>query len=445
MQLVIIAGGRGTRLRQMTGDLPKSMVDVGGKPLLEHQILLARQYGIRDILILTGFGSEHIEQYFSDGSAWGIRIQCHREEHPLGTAGALLEVFDKLEDVFLVMYGDTMMNVDLARMLASHTGLASATLFVHPNDHPQDSDLVVLNDSGEVIALLPYPHPPDAYHRNLVNAALYVFSKEPLRTCVTQWRQNPRSIDICKHLFPSLLARGALLRGYLSREYIKDAGTPNRLQNVRRDYETGRIRASSFREPMPAVFLDRDGTVNFDHGWINAPEKIELLSGAADAIRAINGSGRLAVIVTNQPVVARGECDEPTLRRIHNKLEWLLGEAHAYVDAIYYCPHHPDAGFRGERADLKMACFCRKPSPGLLEAAVRDLNIDVSRSWMIGDSRRDIKTAANFGIPAVLVKCNQRTFDDTRDEEPRLRVDTALDAVNCILREAPQVSEQLLH
>jgi mannose-1-phosphate guanylyltransferase/phosphomannomutase len=172
---------------------------------------------------------------------------------------------------------------------------------------------------------------------------------------------------------------------------------------------------------------------------------MELLSGAADAIRAINGSGRLAVIVTNQPVIARGECDELTLRRIHNKLEWLLGEEHAYVDAIYYCPHHPDAGFPGDRADLKLSCSCRKPSPGLLETAKRDLNIDVSRSWMIGDSRRDIQAATSFGIPAVLVKCNQETFDDTGDEEPRLRVETVLDAVNRLLTEVPQFSELSLH
>jgi D,D-heptose 1,7-bisphosphate phosphatase len=445
MQLVIIAGGKGTRLKQMTADLPKSMVDVGGKPLLEHQILLARQHGILDILILTGYGSEHIEQYFGDGSAWGVRIRCHQDEQPLGTAGALFGAFEKLEDIFLVMYGDTMLNVDLTRMLAFHSDQASATLFVHPNDHPQDSDLVELDDSGEVIALQPYPHAPDSYHRNLVNAALYVFSRESLRISLDRWRKNIQPFDICKHLFPSLLADGAVLRGYISREYIKDAGTPERLQNVRRDYETGRVQASSFAESMPAVFLDRDGTVNYDHGWISAPDKIALLSGAAEAIRAIHDSGRLAVIITNQPVIARGECDEPTLRRIHNKLEWLLGEEHAYVDAIYYCPHHPDSGFPGERADLKVSCTCRKPSPGLLQRAARDLNIDVSRSWMIGDSRRDVETAANFGIPAVLVRSNQDAFDDLEDEEPRLRARTALDAVNCILGKAPTYSAQSTH
>jgi mannose-1-phosphate guanylyltransferase / phosphomannomutase len=120
-------------------------------------------------------------------------------------------------------------------------------------------------------------------------------------------------------------------------------------------------------------------------------------------VRAINRSGRLAVVITNQPVVARGECSEAGLRRIHNRLEWLLGESHAYLDAIYYCPHHPDTGYPGERADLKIACTCRKPATGLLEAATRELNIDVSRSWMIGDSTRDMQAAKKFGIRSVQV------------------------------------------
>ena len=109
MQLVIIAGGKGTRLKEILGDRPKPMVEVGGKPLVEHQVLLARKYGIRDVLILTGYGADYIENFFGDGSAWDVRIRYQRESRPLGTAGALLDAVDKLGDTFIVMYGDTMM------------------------------------------------------------------------------------------------------------------------------------------------------------------------------------------------------------------------------------------------------------------------------------------------------------------------------------------------
>jgi histidinol-phosphate phosphatase family protein len=380
----------------MLADLPKPMVEVGGKPLLEHQVLLARKHGIRDILILTGYAAEHIERYFGDGTAWDVRIEYQRELKPLGTAGALLEARDKLDNTFVVMYGDTMVNVDLERMIAAHSAEASATLLVHPNDHPQDSDLVEMNERDEIVAFHSYPHAADANLRNLVNAALYVFSKQAIEV-------SKSPADIARQLFPALLANGEILHGYRSREYIKDAGTPERLERVRRDFQSGRVAAASFDTAVPAVFLDRDGTLNEERGWLNAPEKLELLPGAAEAVRAINRSGRLAVVITNQPVVARGECSEAGLRRIHNRLEWLLGESHAYLDAIYYCPHHPDTGYPGERADLKIACTCRKPATGLLETAARELNIDVSRSWMIGDSTRDMQAAKKFGIRSVQV------------------------------------------
>lgn len=431
MQVVIIAGGKGTRLQSITADLPKPMVDVGGKPLLEHQVVLARKHGIRDILMLTGFGSGQIEKYFGDGARWDTKISYHREEHPLGTGGALLDAIEKLDDVFLVMYGDTMINVDLGRMLKAHSGGCAATLFLHPNDHPFDSDLVELNAADEVTALHPYPHPPGSCFPNLVNAALYVFS----RPALTSWPEEAmgKPLDICKHMFPQILAAGGKLRGYRSREYIKDAGTPERLEKVRGHYATGRVQRGSYETPAPAVFFDRDGTLNVEDGWISSPEQIRLLPGAAEAIKAVNDSGRLAVIVTNQPVVARGECTEEGLRKVHNRLEWLLGEAHAYVDAIYYCPHHPDGGFAGERCDLKFACACRKPAAGLLRKAADDLKIDIEKSWMIGDSDRDISAGVAFGIPVALVRANQEMFNSPGRNEPEFRAASVVDAVHQIL------------
>ena len=212
------------------------------------------------------------------------------------------------------------------------------------------------------------------------------------------------SADIAKHLFPALLAKVERLHGYRSRGIHQRRGNAGAVrQECGADYESGRVASASFDAALPAIFLDRDGTLNRESGWLNTPEKLELLPGAAEAVRAINRSGRLAVVITNQPVVARGECSEAGLRQIHNRLEWLLGESHAYLDAIYYCPHHPDSGYPGERTDLKIACQCRKPATGLFEAATRDLNIDIGRSWMIGDSTADIQAARNFGVRSVLV------------------------------------------
>ncbi len=212
-----------------------------------------------------------------------------------------------------------------------------------------------------------------------------------------------RSLDFGKHIFPELLANGERLQGYITREYIKDAGTPKRLERVRADYASGRIVNSALDRALPAIFFDRDGTLNEEVPWISRPEQLTLIPGAGDAVRLVNERGWLAVVITNQAVVARGDCTEAELRRIHDKLEWLLGEQHAYLDGLYYCPHHPDAGYPGERPELKIKCACRKPGTELIERAVRDLHIDLSRSWFIGDRASDIRTAENAGIRSALV------------------------------------------
>jgi D,D-heptose 1,7-bisphosphate phosphatase len=433
MQVVILAGGKGTRLKERTADLPKPMVEVGGKPLIEHQILLARKYGSTQFLLLTGFGSDHIERYFRDGSRWSVRIRYRRDTQPLGTAGAVLNAFDELDDTFFVLYGDTMLNVDLGRMARAHGNGASATLFVHPNDHPHDSDLVELDSQNRIVAFHSYPHAAGRYFANLVNAAVYVVSKESLRDWSSSANGASQPIDFAKHLFPEMARRGALLNGYRSREYIRDAGTPSRLDRVRSDYAAGRIQTRSLETPLPAVFFDRDGTLNVDKRWLNSPDQIELLPGAAASVRAINESGRLAVVITNQPVIARGECTEAQLAEIHNRLEWLLGESHAFVDAIYYCPHHPDKGFAGERSDLKIACGCRKPATGLFELAAKELHIDRARSWMIGDSIADVEAARRFGIPCAFLTAGQQTQSSSHPFAPEAEFPTLLEATRFIL------------
>jgi D,D-heptose 1,7-bisphosphate phosphatase len=430
MQIVIVAGGKSTRLLERAAGLPKPMVEVGGKPLLEHQLLLGRRYGCTDFLFLTGFGAEHIRNYFGDGSRWSVRIRHHAESEPLGTGGALLNAFERLEDRFLVLYGDTMLDVDLSRMMAAHSEGIDATLFVHPNDHPQDSDLVEIDANGRIVSFHPYPHPNGRHFGNLATAALYVVTKNAL----AEWRPTyeSRHVDCAKDLFPEMLARGRVLQGYRSREYIKDAGTPARLDRVRSEYAAGRVQSRAWGNPLPAVFLDRDGTLNVDRPWINSPEQLQLVPGAAEAVRAINEAGYLAVVITNQPVIARGECTEAQLTQIHNRLEWLLGESHAFVDAIYYCPHHPEAGFPGERRELRFACLCRKPATGLFELAARDLNIDRAGSWMVGDSLADVQAARAFGISSILLTADRGSMGQGASKADA-EAPTLLDATHFIL------------
>jgi histidinol-phosphate phosphatase family protein len=218
-------------------------------------------------------------------------------------------------------------------------------------------------------------------------------------------------LDVARDLLPDLISNGESLFGYRSPEYVKDAGTPERLDAVNADWESGRIARGSLSVPARAIFLDRDGTVNALLDYVRSPDALRLLNGVGEAIRTWNSGGWRVVVVSNQPVIARGECTVEELMAIHNRMERLLGREGAYVDGIYYCPHHPDGGFPGERPDLKFRCDCRKPATALIRRARLDLNIDLENSWMVGDSTTDLRTARNAGIRSILVRTGKAGGD----------------------------------
>jgi histidinol-phosphate phosphatase family protein len=433
MQAVIVAGGRGGRLASRTGKLPKALVPIGGRPLLEHQIVLAVRHGFKDIVLLLGYGSAAIEEFVGDGRRWGVTVRSIVESQPVGSAGAVLAALPLLDSRFLIMYGDTMLNVDLGRFWRSHVERAAdLSLFVHPNDHPSDSDLVETDDMDRIVALHPYPHDSGQDHENLVNAALYVAEREAL----LHFSQPGISLDFGKNVLPAMLAGGNRLYPYRSPEYIKDAGTPKRLDAIEQDYQAGRIAAGSLETPAPAVFLDRDGTINMEVTRAKTPEEFVPIPGVSAGIAKLNRAGLRVIVVTNQPVIARGDCTEAELRQIHNRMETVLGREGAYVDRVYYCPHHPHSGYPGERADLKIVCDCRKPNIGLIARATRDLNLDLTRSWMVGDSTTDIRTARNAGIKAMLVRTGHGGADGQYEDIPDFIAADLAEAVELITNHA---------
>ena len=180
-------------------------------------------------------------------------------------------------------------------------------------------------------------------------------------------------------------------------------GTPERYESVSSDFQNGTVNAKNLSNKQKAIFLDRDGTINKYVGFLRSPSDLKLIDGAAEAIKRINESGYLCIVVTNQPVIARGEVSVSELNFIHNKMETLLGQAGAYIDGLYYCPHHPDKGYSGEVKALKIDYDCRKPKPGMLIKAAEDFNIDLSSSWMIGDGKNDVGAGKAAGCKTVLI------------------------------------------
>lgn len=397
MYVVIMAGGKGTRIASVASDIPKPMIPVCGKPILEHEIECLKAQGLTDIILIVGHLGHVITEYFGDGSKFGVNIEYIVEDTPLGTAGALVYLKDKITEDFLLLNGDIIFDVDFNRFLQyhkEHKGIA--TILTHPNNHPYDSGLIITDKEGVVTKWL---HKEDerTYYKNRVNAGIHILSPEVFR-----YFDEVKKVDLDREILKSLIPEGKLI-AYDSPEYIKDMGTPERYQMVIKDIESGLVKSKNLSRKQKAVFLDRDGTINVYKGFIRDIEEIELIEGAAEAIAKLNESGYLVIVVTNQPVIARGECTFEEVERMHEKIETLLGEKGAFVDDIFYCPHHTDKGFEGERPELKFDCDCRKPKPGLLLQAAEKYNIDLGNSYMVGDGMNDVEAGKRAGCTSILL------------------------------------------
>lgn len=403
MKVVIMAGGMGTRMSSVTSEIPKPMTKVVGKPILEHQIDCLKRQGLTDIIIVTGYLGDVIRNYFSDGTDFGVDITYFNETLPLGTAGALVHLKDQLTDDFFLINGDLFFDIDFERFLKFHQGKKSlATLFTHPNDHPYDSAIIEANSEFKITNWL---HKEDRrnFCKNRVNAGIHILSPR----LFDQFLPGTK-MDLDRDVLKPLIYKNDFYV-YDSPEYVKDMGTPERHKEICNDVMTGLVKSRNLKEKQKAIFIDRDGTINEYCGAITELEQLQLINGAADAISRINKSGYLAILITNQPVIAKGKCSLEQLENIHNKLEFLLGEQGAYLDAIYFCPHHPDKGFEGERIEYKIECDCRKPKPGLITKASMDYNINLAESYMVGDSPIDVMAGQAAGCRAVLLSKDRKT------------------------------------
>ena len=405
---VILAGGKGTRLGEYTKTIPKSMVPVAGKPLLEHIIWQFSSQGVQHITLLTGHLGDVIENHFGTGDTFGVTITYLQEAEPLGTAGALAELQGTLDAPFFVAYGDVMASVDLARLAAFHTEKGSLlTLVTHPNDHPYDSDVVEADGTDRVVAVHPKPHPEGLTYRNLVNAAFYVMHPEVLTHL-----EKGQNLDLGRDVFPALVHKIPTY-SYRTTEYLKDMGTPERLKKVETALEQGLVEARNLKNPQKAFFLDRDGVLNEDTDLISRKEDFHLYPYTADSLKRIQAAGYLSIVTTNQSVVARGKLSLEGLDHLHRYMDIQLARDGAFVDDLYFCPHHPHGGFEGEVKEFKRDCDCRKPKPGMIMQGVEHYNIDPRQSFMVGDSARDMQAGKAAGCTTVGLRTGHGLVNST--------------------------------
>ena len=434
IQAVIQAGGKGTRLAAITkNEIPKPMVDVAGKPLIQWQIEELKKNNVHSFIIIVGHLGNIIKDYCGDGSKWGVSIKYieEKESDPLGTAGALAYLPALLqENEFIFVYADVFFSLDVERMLSFHRQHKSeATLLIHPNSHPFDSDLVLTDKEYRVLSFQSKHDERQDYYQNQVNAGFFIFNKS-----VCSNVPEPCKLAIEKDILSGMLQKGCAVYGYRSTEYIKDMGTVARLKNVEADIKSGFVFKRNLHNQQKAIFIDRDGTLNKYVGLLSTPKQLELENGVSEALLKVNSSEYLAICCTNQPVVARGMCSIDELELIHKKLQTLLGNKGVFLDDIIYCPHHPDKGYPGEVEEYKVECNCRKPGTAMLEEMSQRYNIDLRKSWFVGDTTTDIQTAVNSGMRSVLVMTGEAGRDEKFAVCPDIKTANLKEAVTQILK-----------
>lgn len=411
MHAVIVAGGLGTRAHALTEDrIPKALLPVGGTPIIIRQMRVLAREGVTRLTVLAGHLGEQLRPTLApEADALGLALNIMVEKEQLGTAGCLTNLGRITEDT-LIVYGDMLFDTALVPLLDFHRARdALITVIAHPNDHPRTSDLVAERD-GIVTAILRRNALRDGDRRNLVPAGIYLARPEFFGRIPAG-----RSSDMIGDVLPALLAADMRVAVYNTPEYLRDVGSPARHAMAERDLAARLPEALNARHKRAAIFFDVDGVLNIEPGTKGAlsPDDVTLIPGAGEAVRKVREARQLAVAITNRPQVARGDISFDDLDRIFGRIEALLAEAGGVLDRVYFCPHHPDRGFPGEVASLKIHCECRKPGTLLFRRAIDELPIDASRSASIGDSLRDIGAARGAKVWAYGV----RTGYGCRDAE----------------------------
>jgi len=401
-QAVILCGGKGTRLGDRVRNLPKPLVPVDGRPVLDHIIGALEKAGINEFILAAGHLGEAISHYYATHPRLGSSIEVMVEPTPLGTGGALQFVADLLRDDFLLAYGDVFVDFDVGDLVASHLRKRPlGTLLVRASDHPWDSHLIDQSEDGLVLEFIGRREPGRLY-RNVANAAFYALNKK-----ILSYIPGDRASDFGADIFPAVIRSGGELYTYFLPEegFTKDMGTPDRLVAVEQYLQERALARKAFakRSRVTTVLLDRDGVLNMDSGLIDREERLELLPGAGKAVALLNVAGITCFVITNQSVIARGLCSEGNLAQIHARLLADVAGQGGRIESIYYCPHHPETHHREGVPELRRACRCRKPAPGLIFQAQREHGFDLSGAVMVGDSETDVRAGRMAGIRTALI------------------------------------------
>jgi len=365
-QAVILAGGRGERLRPFTDTMPKPMYPIGDVPFIVRLVNQIKDFGIDRIVILLGYLAHKVVDELGDGSRYGVDIIYDITPIEYDTGDRLIHAKELLDDRFLLMYCDNYCPIDYRRLVKeANENDAMIQMSVYSNKDGYTKNNIRLNNDGKLVDI--YDKTRSAYGLQGVEIGYSIVKKEVIDLV------NDEERNFAKAVFPKLVMMQKLYATVTDHRYYS-IGSFARMS----------LTEEFFREKK-VVFLDRDGTLNVKAPkacYIERPEDFVWLDGAIEAIKLLNDNEVITILITNQPGIARGNLTVDDLNSIHEKMQNDLKEHGAHIDYIYYCPHN---WFEG--------CDCRKPKPGMLYQAARDLSLNLTECMLFGDDERDIEAA----------------------------------------------------
>ena len=395
---IIISGGKGSRFRTIQS-LPKILTKFNKKTIFDIIKDNLQKYRLNKIHLLCGKNKEKIIKSIKKKK----NLFFYDEEKLLGTAGCLKKLdSNNLSEDIIIIFGDLLFEIDFLKFFQFHKKKNSdITIFSHPSDHIYDSDMLKVDKNNKVKNIFYKPHKKKIISNNLTIAGLFIIKKKLLKEI-----PKNKKVDFSKYLLKKLLKKNFFIASYNSREYCKDFGTPDRYKIVKKDYKNKIHLLRSYEKKLPAIFLDRDGVINKDMGPNQYSNPFNFLNDAIKSLIKLRKSKYLIFLITNQPSVAKGFITHQQLKKSLLKYEIFLSSKGFYFDKIYFCPHHPHKGFKGENIKFKINCICRKPKPGLLYLANREFNLDLKKSFFIGDSSNDYFAALKAKVKPIIINKN---------------------------------------
>tara|TARA_B100000902_G_scaffold157217_2_gene153450 strand:+ start:3760 stop:5031 length:1272 start_codon:yes stop_codon:yes gene_type:complete len=389
-QAVIIAGGKGTRLKSVLNQKPKILVNLDNKTLLDYQIDYLKSNGISSIHFCLGHGSDQVLAHLEKTN---IKYTYSVEERPLGTYGALYNSREYLEDTFFVLYGDVLTNFNIQEGYNSFIHQDSDFhLILRYTNHPEDSDLVELGEDNRVLSISRIQNKNNSF-MPIGNTSLLFSKKNSIKKT-----RNETPVDIFKDFLQNNL-NTLHITGSISIDYIRDIGTKERYESEISNYK------KKIGKPYKVVFLDRDGTLVEDQGNENNTEKLVFKNISLDILKYLQQENFKIILISNQPGIAKGFFELKDVNIFNSHIQHNLIEMDLLpLDDIFICVHHPESGFEGEVEKLKINCNCRKPKTGLVEAAIKNHNLDKNNFIFIGDTVRDYELSLKFDSQFYLIE-----------------------------------------